>query len=211
MSSVIGPDRRQLTLELEPGLTQRFRCARDAVAQGVYQRGLKRIAGDLDMAPGNLSVALDNDGVRHLSLDHFERYLQVTGDLTPLYYLVERYLGDQGAARAEALDRVMRVAEQVHQFLATAVKAGAIVRAVVNGKSLWALPSADVGCRSEPEMNTVFDDEQPDPEAFSACLWADGDLDVFGVVRIEQNGCSGVRLTRDQVAQLMRLLSGLAI
>lgn len=124
MSPVITPDRRQLTLELEAGLTQRFRCARDAVAQGVYRRGLKATAADLEMAPGNLSVALGDDGVRHLSLDAFERYLQVTGDLTPLYYLVERYLGDQGAARAEALDRVMRMAEQLEQLPALIAAAG---------------------------------------------------------------------------------------
>ena len=128
MPAVLSGDRRQLTLELEPGLTQRFRCARDAVAQGVYQRGLKRIAGDLDMAPGNLSVAIGDDGVRHLSLDHFERYLQVTGDLTPLYYLVERYLGDQGAARAEALDRVMRVAEQLEALPAMLAAAGVSIK-----------------------------------------------------------------------------------
>lgn len=124
MSPVITPDRRQLTLELEPGLTQRFRCVRDAVAQGVYRRGLKITAGDLDMAPGNLSVALGDDGVRHLSVDAFERYLQVTGDLTPLYYLVERYLGDQGAARAEALDQVLRVAEQLRDLPAILAAAG---------------------------------------------------------------------------------------
>lgn len=128
MSAVITPDRLQLTLELEPGLTNRFRCARDAVAQGVYQRGLKRIAGDLDMAPGNLSVALADDGVRHLSVDSMERYVQVTGDLTPIYYLVERYLGDQGAARAEALDRVMRMAEQLEALPAILAAAG------LNGK-----------------------------------------------------------------------------
>lgn len=126
MSPVISPDRRQLTLELDPGLTQRFRNVRDAVAQGVYQRGLKRIAADLDMAPGNLSVALADDGVRNLSVDALERYVQTTGDLTPIYYLVERYLGDQGAARAEALDRVMRVAEQLEQLPAMLAAAGVV-------------------------------------------------------------------------------------
>lgn len=124
VSAVIGPDRRQLTLELEPGLTQRFRCARDAVAQGVYRRGLKATAADLDMAPGNLSVALADDGVRHLSLDSFERYLQVTGDLTPLYYLVERYLGDQGAARAQALEQAMRMLEELRELPALVAAAG---------------------------------------------------------------------------------------
>lgn len=124
MSLRISPDRRQLTLELEPGLTQRYRCARDAVAQGVYRRGLKCTAADLDMAPGNLSVALSDEGIRHLSLDAFERYLQISGDLTGLYYLVERYLGDQGAARAEALERVRLVAEQLENLPAILAAAG---------------------------------------------------------------------------------------
>ncbi len=124
MSQVISGDRHQLTLELEPGLTDRFRNAREAVAQGAYQRGLKRTAGDLDMAPGNLSVALSDDGVRHLSIDAFERYLQTSGDMTPLYYLVERNLGDQGAARANAIDRVIRMAEQLEALPAMLAAAG---------------------------------------------------------------------------------------
>jgi hypothetical protein len=124
VSPVISPDRRQLTLELESGLTQRFRCARDVVAQGVYRRGLKIVAGDLDMAPGNLSVALSDEPTRHFSIDAFERYLQTSGDLTPLYYLVERYLGDQGAARAEALGQVLRVAEQLRDLPAILAAAG---------------------------------------------------------------------------------------
>lgn len=124
MSPVISGDRRQLTLELEPGLTDRFRNVRDVVAQGVYSRGLKRIAGDLDLAPGNLSVALGDDGQRKFSVDELERYVQVTGDLTPIYYLVERYLGDQGAARAEALDRVMQIARQLEHLPEMLANAG---------------------------------------------------------------------------------------
>lgn len=124
MSPVISGDRRQLTLELEPGLTDRFRNVRDVVAQGVYSRGLKRIAGDLDMAPGNLSVALGDEGQRKFGVDELERYVQVTGDLTPIYYLVERYLGDQGAARAEALDRVMQIARQLESLPEMLANAG---------------------------------------------------------------------------------------
>lgn len=57
MSSVFSGDRRQLTLALEPGLAQRFRNARDAVAQGVYQRGLKRMAEQLEALPALLAAA----------------------------------------------------------------------------------------------------------------------------------------------------------
>lgn len=121
MSAVIRPSQtsRQLTLEFTPGLTERFRFARDAVAQGVYQRGLKETAGDIDWAPGNLSVALGDEGTRKFGLDDFERYIEVTGDLTPLYFLVEKYLGDKSASRdqalAKAVDLLQGLPELLHQ------------------------------------------------------------------------------------------------
>lgn len=76
------------------------------VAAGVYRRGLKRVAGDLDVAPGNLSVQLSGDGQRHFDVDLLERYIETSGDLTPIYYLVSKYCGDRSAARDEALERV---------------------------------------------------------------------------------------------------------
>lgn len=107
MSAVISGSSRQLTLSLDPGLTGRFRNLREAIAQGVYQRGLKRIAGDLDMAPGNLSSALADDTQRNFSVDALELYIEKSGDLTPIYYLIERFLGDQTANQAEAMASLM--------------------------------------------------------------------------------------------------------
>lgn len=104
---------RQLTLEYEPGLLDRFSCLRDSVAAGVYQRGLKRVAGDLDMAPGNLSVALGDDGVRHFSIDALERYIQTQNDLTPIYYLIARYMGNQAQAEAATMKRLESLLSEV--------------------------------------------------------------------------------------------------
>lgn len=97
---------QQLTLEFEPGLVERYRNVRDVVASGVYQRGLKRVAGDLDIAPGNLSCMLNDDSQRKLGTDDLERYIQTQGDLTPVYYMIARYLGDQSKAEAATLRRV---------------------------------------------------------------------------------------------------------
>lgn len=94
----------QLTLDLEVGLTEKFRCLGDVVAAGVYQRGLKRVAADLDKAPGNLSRELAGDSDRHFSVTCLERYIQTQGDLTPIYYLIARYMGDQDVA-ADATQR----------------------------------------------------------------------------------------------------------
>jgi hypothetical protein len=97
---------KQLTLQLEPDLTTRFRNVRDVLAAGVYQRGLKRVAADLDMAPGNLSCALNDEGARHVSVDALERYIQTQGDLTPIHYLIARYMGDASEAEMATMHRV---------------------------------------------------------------------------------------------------------
>lgn len=92
-----------MTLELDSGLLSTHGCLRDCVAQGIYQRGLKRVAGDLDVSPGNLSVALSADPHRKFSIDDLERYIQTSGDKAPIYYLVAKYLGDEAATRDHTL------------------------------------------------------------------------------------------------------------
>ena len=82
---------QQLTLSFEAGVSDRFHTLRECVATGVYQRGLKRVAIDLDQAPSNLSVQLSDDHSRHFSVDSLERYIEKTGALVPVYYLVEKF------------------------------------------------------------------------------------------------------------------------
>lgn len=120
MSDVINPQPKQLILKLDPTLTQRYRCVRDVVAQGVYKRGLKQTAADLDMAPGNLSVALSDDPVRKFGVDEFEEYLIKTVDRTPIYYLIERFLGDQASVRDEAIEQIRAVFAELPQMLSAA-------------------------------------------------------------------------------------------
>lgn len=116
-SPVVTDSRRQVALEFDETLAQRFRCLRDVVAQGVYQRGLKTVAADLDVSPGNLSVALSDDPHRKLGVDELERYIQATGDKTPVYYLVARYLGDDAAARDHALEQVLSMMQNLPALL----------------------------------------------------------------------------------------------
>lgn len=118
---VINPQPKQLTLKLEPDLTVRFRNVRDVIAAGVYQRGLKRVAGDLDMAPGNLSCALNDEGNRHISVDMLERYIQTQGDLTPLHYLIARYMGDLSDVEAATLQRVESLLSEVAALVGQSV------------------------------------------------------------------------------------------
>lgn len=120
MSSPVFTDRqRQLTLDFDPGLLV-HRTVRDLVAAGVYRRGLKTVAADLDLSPGNLSVALSDDPHRKFSVDDLERYIQATGDKSPIHYLVAKYLGDEAAARDQALGQVTELLQQLPAMLAAA-------------------------------------------------------------------------------------------
>lgn len=110
---------RQLTLDFDASLLV-HRSLRDLVAAGVYRRGLKVVAADLDLAPGNLSVALSDDPHRKFSVDDLERYIQVTGDKSPIHYLVARYLGDEAAARDQALGQVLQLLQELPSALAAA-------------------------------------------------------------------------------------------
>lgn len=118
----ISDSQIQMTLDLDTHLTERFRSAKEAMAAGVYRRGLKRCAADLDVAPGNLSVMLSGDGQRHLDVDLLERYVETTGDRTPIYYLVAKHCGDSSAARDEAVERVQAMLAELPQLLASVGK-----------------------------------------------------------------------------------------
>lgn len=93
----------QIALDFESGLTDRFGSLKECIATGVYQRGLKRIAIDLDQAPSNLSVQLSENDSRHFSVESFERYMEKSGDMTPIFYLVEKFLSDKNAKKDAAM------------------------------------------------------------------------------------------------------------
>jgi hypothetical protein len=111
------PGTKQLTLDFTPGLTERYRSLRDCVATGVYQRGLSSVAIDLNEAPGNLSVQLSEDGARKFGIEQFEKYLEKTGDHTPIYYLIERFLHKPEAEHDAALEALLPALQQLAPLL----------------------------------------------------------------------------------------------
>jgi hypothetical protein len=88
----------QLTLNFEPGLSDRYPSFRECVASSVYRYGLTNAAIDLDKAPGNLSVELSADPARKFGIEDLERYLAKSGDFTPIYYLIDKFLSEQSDA-----------------------------------------------------------------------------------------------------------------
>jgi hypothetical protein len=115
-----------MTLQLEEGLVERFADLRDCAASCVHRTGLSRVADALDVSRGNLSVALSADPHRKFGVDELEAYIQRFGDKTPIYYLVAKYLGDEAAARDQALAQVAAMVAGLPQMLAAAGLAEAI-------------------------------------------------------------------------------------
>jgi hypothetical protein len=96
--------------------------ALDVVADGVYRRGLTRTARAMNVSAGNLSCALRRrtDPRRIFGVDDLERYIEVTGDYAPIYYLVKRFLADQASARDAALSQVSEQLQSVLSMMAAA-------------------------------------------------------------------------------------------
>lgn len=110
-----GEKKDQLTLDFVPGLLERYRSLRECVGAGVYQRGLGRVAIDLDLAPGNLSVQISDDPSRKFSVDSLELYIEKTGDNTPIMYLIERFLAPD--ARPKNAQEVQDIRNQLAKAL----------------------------------------------------------------------------------------------
>lgn len=121
VSPVIKETEGQLTLSFEPGLSERYTCLRECIASSVYRHGLSSTAIDLDVAPGNLSVQLSADPARHFSVDSLERYIEKTGDTTPIHYLIDRFL--RGKEQADELATLMPMLKQ----LGPALKAAGLI------------------------------------------------------------------------------------
>ena len=112
----------QMSLELEPGLARKFRSLRRATAQVVYQHGLDRCAIAADESPGNFSKSLGDREkgdatARRFDLDALEAVLDETGDFTPIYYLIDKYLHNDQAKRDAAIQSLGQMLPQISQLL----------------------------------------------------------------------------------------------
>lgn len=68
----------------------------------------------MDMSASELSRKLSGnpDDSRRFTLDDLEHYIKSTGDTTPVYYLVEKYLEDDGVRKQRALAELLKCAPQ---------------------------------------------------------------------------------------------------
>lgn len=90
----------QLSLDFTPGLTDRFPTITEAARHAAYasSKPLKAIAADMDQSQSDLSrkLSANPDDVRRLSAEDLVALIHSTGDMTPIYWLLEKFhLDDQ--------------------------------------------------------------------------------------------------------------------
>jgi hypothetical protein len=116
----------QMTLDFQPGLTDRFAGVLDCMRQGAYthRNPLKTIAADMDMSSSELSRKLSGnpEDPRRMSVDDLEKYLGATGDMTPIYYLVEKYLADHEATHRRAMGELAKQLPDILALIKAATK-----------------------------------------------------------------------------------------
>lgn len=112
---------RQLTLNFDPGLTERHARLIDCVRECVlsHRNALKTIAADMDLSQSELSRRLSpsEKDRRNFSLDDLEAYIRTQGDVTPIYYLIEKYLESHDVKKARALDVLAKLMPLVQAAL----------------------------------------------------------------------------------------------
>lgn len=97
----------QVVLNFEAGLVEAYPSLKELLAARVHQQAVqaKSIAADLDMSPSDLSRKLacsKGDNKRNFCVNDLVRFIEVTEDLTPIYWLAERFLSVNEVERLRA-------------------------------------------------------------------------------------------------------------
>ena len=114
----------QLTLELQPGVRQRFSNLRECLHWTALNdsRGVKAIAADCDLSVSELSRRLhpSDDDPRSCDVNLMVKIMHSTRDLSPLHWLMAEFLQDEDAKRRSAVDQLSTLMPQLAALLADA-------------------------------------------------------------------------------------------
>lgn len=102
----------QLMIDFTPGLTERHALLTDCVRECAYthRNPLKTLAADMDMSQSELSRKLANnpDDPRRLSVEDLVRFIDASGDTTPIQWLIERFMQDDGMRQRRAMAELVK-------------------------------------------------------------------------------------------------------
>lgn len=103
----------QLDLDFEAGITERHRTLLEACSHVAHSSGtpLKAIAADLDCSPSDLTrkLAANPGDKRNLSVNDMVKLIEATEDLTPIYWLIEKFGLDDKQRQQRATQELVKV------------------------------------------------------------------------------------------------------
>jgi len=116
-----------MTLDFEPGIAERHATLLDCVRECVYTQRtpLKTVAANMDLSQSELSRKLSGnpDDSRRFTCEDLEHFIATTGDVTPIYYLIERFLEDESIKQQRAMAELLKIAPQLTALIKQATKA----------------------------------------------------------------------------------------
>ncbi len=102
----------QLSLDFEPGLTERHKTLLACARESAYRspRPLKAIAAEMDLSESELSRKLSGHeaDTRRLTVDDLVKLVEVTGDTAPIDWLIEKFHLDSDEKQKRAAAEFMR-------------------------------------------------------------------------------------------------------
>lgn len=115
----------QLSLDFEPGLTERHKTLLSCIRECAYKsmKPMKAIAADMDLSESDLSrkLAGHESDTRRFTVDELVRFVEVTDDVTPINWLIEKFHLDDDAKMKHAATSFLK---QLPQMVALAKKMG---------------------------------------------------------------------------------------
>lgn len=125
-SATPRPDIRQVEIDFEAGLPERFPDFMDCVRASVYgsRRQLKAVAADMDLSSSELSRRLadnPNDPI-YLPTHRLPDLIRATGDVSPIYWLIETFLDQPEAKRRRAVAQLSELLPRLESLLAQAAE-----------------------------------------------------------------------------------------
>lgn len=118
------------------------------------------------------------------------------------------YLAEHGETQMGVLAAAIGISPgTLYSGLATALVRGHIVKRNEGRSVFYRLPEQGALERQPAATVSQAVEGEPAPSGFQAAAWADGDLDLYGLIELEDGG---YRLTAAMVKPLRRLLLGAA-
>lgn len=111
-------------LDFQTGLTAQFPRLEDVLTAVVYgsRIGLNGVAARLDQSPSELSRRLnrESDDHRPARVQDMVGIIEATGDLRPIYWMIEKFMESPEARMARATDQLASILPMVAELAAQA-------------------------------------------------------------------------------------------